>query len=81
MTLKLILAPAMVATRGTEHVPSLLEMMVFVKDIFIESPFCNDPACSEFVEDQVRYAQIFRKSALLTLDPSERLLSKLVSCK
>src|SRR5205814_7929202 len=75
------LAPSMVATRSIEHIPSMLEKMNCVKDLFIESPFCKKPGCSEFVEDQERYANIFRKSSLDIVDPSARLLSQLVSCK
>ena len=81
MALKLTVAPSTVATRGTEHIPSMLERMNCVKSLFIESPFCNRPACSEFVEDQERYAIIFYKSSLQITDPSKRLLSQLVSCK
>jgi hypothetical protein len=81
MASKLTVAPSMVATRGIEHIPSMLEKMNCVKDLFIESPFCNKPGCSEFVEDQERYANIFRKSSLHIVDPSARLLSQLVSCK
>jgi hypothetical protein len=81
MASKLTIAPSMVATRGIEHIPSMLEKMNCVKDLFIESPFCKKPGCSEFVEDQERYANIFRKSSLHIVDPSARLLSQLVSCK
>lgn len=81
MASKLTVAPSMVATRGIEHIPSMLERMNCVKDLFIESPFCKKPGCSEFVEDQERYANIFRKSSLHIVDPSVRLLSQLVSCK
>lgn len=81
MALKLIIAPSTVATRGTEHIPSMLEKMHCVKDLFIQSPFCNRPGCSEFVEDQERYAKIFCKSSLRVTDPSKRLLSQLLSCK
>jgi hypothetical protein len=81
MALKLTVAPSTVATRGTEHIPSMLEKMNCLKHVFIESPFCNRPACSEFVEDQERYAKILSKSSLQVIDPSERLLSQLVSCK
>jgi hypothetical protein len=81
MALKLTVAPHAVATRGTEHIPWMLEKMNCVKDVFIESPFCNRPACSEFVEDQERYAKMFCKSSLQVIDPTDRLLSQLVSCK
>jgi hypothetical protein len=81
MVLKLTAAPSTVATRGTEHIPLMLEKMNLVKDLFIESPFCNRPACSEFVEDQERYAKIFCKSSLQVVEPSERFLSQLISCK
>jgi hypothetical protein len=81
MASKLTVAPSMVATRGIEHIPSMLERMNCVKDLFIESPFCKKPGCSEFVQDQERYANIFRKSSLHVVDPSVRLLSQLVSCK
>jgi hypothetical protein len=81
MASKLTVAPSMVATRGIEHIPSMLEKMTCVKDLFVESPFCKKPGCSEFVEDQERYANIFRKSSLDIVNPSARLLSQLISCK
>jgi hypothetical protein len=81
MTLNLVVAPSAFATRGTEHIPWMLEKMNCVKDVFIESPFCKRPTCSEFVEDQERYAKMFRSSSLENIDSSERLLSQLVSCE
>jgi hypothetical protein len=78
---KLTVAPSTVATRGTEHIPWMLEKMNCVKELFLESPFCNRPTCSEFVEDQERYARLFCRASLQVTDPSERLLSQLVTCK